>query len=214
MENNEKNLDQSLIDAVSSVMDFCMPTEDRGQWLAFAMREPRQMFIHSNLWTMFAGDEESDEKWIQEHTPPYPIKYLRKRWQGRKRSEIRIRHTEWTLKFLHAAIGALNVYAGVNGLPYHDLNKGLDVFIVLGPGDENGMIDTSNLEHTNPVVHFVFRGGHIEHMERYDAEFERMLAEMDRSEKEAEEKERQRVETAKKNGNPLAGTDYEILLAN
>lgn len=207
-----QHTDKVLIDAVSAVMDFCMPTDTRGQWLAFAMMEPRQMFVHANLWMMFSGNEESDERWIQEHTPSYLIKYFQNKWQRRKRIELRIKHTEWCLKFLHAAIGALNVSLAVKGLPYHDPNKSIDVFVVVGPGDDNGMIDTSDIEHTNPLLHFIFRGGHIERMERYDAGLEKMVNDMDRSEKEAAAQEAKRIEDAKKKGNPLAGTEFEILL--
>lgn len=214
MKKNEKGyLDQSLIDAVESIMDFCNPTDDRGQWLAFAMKEPRQMFVHANLFSVFSGDSKSDERWIEEHTPHYPIAWLRRRWQRKKHTEISIKRTEWTSKFLVAAVGAMNVTAGVMGLPYHDINKPLDVFIVVGDGDEKGKIDVSNLDYSEPILHFVFAGGHITHMERYDARFEKLLADIDREEKEAIENEKKRVETLRAKGNPLAGTQFEGLLS-
>lgn len=214
MKKNENNkLDQSLIEAVDAIMDFCNPTEDRGQWLAFALKEPRQMFVHAHLFSMFSGDKESDDRWIEEHTPHYPIAWLRRRWQNKKRTEIAIKHAEWTSKFLTAAVGAMNVTCGVIGLPWQDPNKALDVFIVVGNGDENRMIDVSNLDYSEPIMHIVVQGGHILSAKRYDARFEQMLADIDREEKEAAEKERKRVETLKKNGNPLAGTEFEGLLS-
>lgn len=213
METNEKNnLDQSLVAAVDAIMDFCNPTEDRGQWLAFALKEPRQMFLHAHLFSAFAGDVESDERWIEEHTPHYPIAWLRRRWQRKKRTEIAIKHAEWTSKFLVAAVGAMNVTCGVIGLPWQDPDKELDVFIVVGDGDADGKIDVSNLDYSEPIMHLVVQGGHILSTKKYDARFEQLLADLDREEKEAEEKEKKRVETAKKNGNPLAGTEFEGLL--
>lgn len=211
--NQTAQLDEHLIQAVDCIMDFCNPTEDRGQWLAFALKEPRQMFVHSHLFSMFAGDKASDERWIEEHTPHYPIAWLRRRWQSKKRTEIAIKHAEWTSKFLTAAIGAMNVTCGVLGLPWQDPNKALDLFIVVGNGDADGKIDVGNLGHSEPIMHLVVRGGHIISVKRYDAEFEQMLADFDRADKLAEEKERIRVAMLKANGNPLAGTEYEGLLS-
>lgn len=213
MEKNENNkLEQSLIEAVDAIMDFCNPTEDRGQWLAFALKEPRQMFVHAHLFSMFAGDKTRDEQWIVEHTPHYPIAWLR-RWQNKKRTEIAIKHAEWTCKFLVAAVGTMNVTCGVIGLPWQDPNKALDVFIVVGDGDADGKIDVSNLDYSEPIMHLVVQGGHIISAKKYDARFEQLLADLAREEKEAAEKERKRVETLKANGNPLAGTEFEGLLS-
>ena len=214
MKKNEKNnLDQSLIAAVDAIMDFCNPTEDRGQWLAFALKEPRQMFVHAHLFSMFSGEKESDERWIEEHTPHYPIAWLRRRWQRKKRTEMSIKHAEWTSKFLTAAVGAMNVTCGVLGLPWQDPNKALDVFIVVGDGNQDRMIDASVLDYSEPVMHLVVQGGHILSVKKYDARFEQLLADLDREEKEAAEKERKRVEELKAKGNPLAGTQFEGLMS-
>ena len=207
-------IDDKFLNAVGVVEDFCSPKEDRIQMLGFSMRQPRQMFIHAELWSAVVGDEESISAFLDANCPKVLFGWLRRRWKRKMMTKFRIEQQERVSAFMHSAIGCMNVfYAGVNGLPAQSTNDPLDVFIVVGPGDEDGRIDTTNLEHTNPVVHFVYRGGHIEHLRRYDAEFERMMADLEREEKEAVEKEKKRVETLKKNGNPLAGTEFEGLLS-